>query len=187
MDLAQTVRLVRRACQNDRISGAGPRQAMVFQAPVLLRRSVAANIDFVLRRHGLHRGRRRERVADLLREGGLVAKATHPARRLSRADAQRLAVLRAVATDPLTLFLDDPTKGLDAASTLAIEALIQHASAQGARVIMASHDMSQARRLGRDIVLMRGGRVIDQGRAEDLLDRPVTAAGPVILGGLYGS
>lgn len=142
------------------------RQAMVFQRPVLLRRSVAANLDFVLRRRGLSRSARRERIADLLATGGLSGRERQWARSLSGGEAQRLAILRALATEPDVLFLDEPTSALDPGAAQAIEALVMRASAQGVRIVMVTHDIGQARRLARDVVVMIGGQVAEHGDVE---------------------
>lgn len=159
------------------------RQAMVFQKPVLLRRSVAANLDYVLRRKGLTRAARRARVAELLAEGGLSDKARQNARSLSGGEAQRLAILRAFATEAEILFLDEPTSALDPASTQAIEALIQSAARRGVRIVMVSHDIGQARRLAEDVVLMQQGRVVEQAPAAGFFDAPQTQVARRFLAG----
>ncbi|SDC95137.1 ATP-binding cassette domain-containing protein [Ruegeria marina] len=146
------------------------RQAMVFQRPVLLRRSVAANLDFVLRRQGLPRAVRRERIAELLETGGLSGRERQWARSLSGGEAQRLAILRALATEPDVLFLDEPTSALDPGATQAIEALVKQASAKGVRIVMVTHDIGQARRLARDVVVMIGGRIAEHGDALHVFD-----------------
>lgn len=159
------------------------RQGMVFQTPVLLRRSVAANLDFVLRRQPLSRRARKDRIAVLLAEGGLAGKARQSARSLSGGEAQRLAILRALACTPDILFLDEPTSALDPAATQRIETLIQAASDRGVRIVMVSHDIGQARRLGHDVVLMQGGRVAEHAPAATFFDSPATAAGRAYLSG----
>lgn len=159
------------------------RQAMVFQKPVLLRRSVAANVDFVLRRKGLTRATRRARIAELLDQGGLSAKARQTARSLSGGEAQRLSILRALATEPEVLFLDEPTSALDPAATQSIEALVLRASEQGIRIVMVTHDIGQARRLAEDVVIMHGGRVAEHGAAAQVFDAPRTKATRYFLAG----
>lgn len=170
--------LIRADCGEIRQDGEllGPaqlsHQAMVFQKPVLLRRSVGANLAYVLRRAGLARGARRERIAALLREGGLLAKARQNARSLSGGEAQRLAILRALACEPAILFLDEPTSALDPAATQAIEALILAAARRGTRIVMVTHDIGQARRLGADIVLMHRGQVAEHSATETFFSAP---------------
>lgn len=159
------------------------RQAMVFQKPVLLRRSVAANLDYVLRRKGLARSVRRARVAELLAEGGLSDKARQNARSLSGGEAQRLAILRAFATEAEILFLDEPTSALDPASTHAIERLILSAARRGVRIVMVTHDIGQARRLAEDVVLMQQGRVVEQAPAARFFEAPETLVARRFLAG----
>ena len=98
-------------------------QALVFQTPVLLRRTAAANVRFVLKARGLAL----DRVADMLDLVGLGEKAETAARRLSGGERQRLAIALAMATDPRLLFLDEPTASLDPASVLAIEKIVGEA------------------------------------------------------------
>ncbi|MCA0928697.1 ATP-binding cassette domain-containing protein [Ruegeria profundi] len=161
------------------------RQGMVFQQPVLLRRSVAANLDFVLKRRGLPRSERKTRIQDLLTEGGLDGKARQSARSLSGGEAQRLAILRALALNPETLFLDEPTSALDPSATQMIERMVQRASSRGVRIVMVTHDIGQARRLAADIVMMQGGRVVEHGAAQQVLDTPKSdAARRYLAGGL---
>lgn len=160
------------------------RQAMVFQTPVLLRRSVAANLDYVLRRQRLGRAERWARIADLLDEGGLAGKARQPARSLSGGEAQRLAILRALACAPDILFLDEPTSALDPGATQAIETMIRTAAARGTRIVMVTHDIGQARRLGHDIVLMQGGKIAEHSLAHDFFDAPETRAAKRFLSGV---
>ncbi|MBO9446134.1 ATP-binding cassette domain-containing protein [Ruegeria sp. R14_0] len=159
------------------------RQAMVFQQPVLLRRSVSANLDFVLKRRGLHRSARKVRIAELLAEGGLEGKARQSARSLSGGEAQRLAILRALALDPDTLFLDEPTSALDPSATQMIEGMVLRASGRGVRIVMVTHDIGQARRLAADIVMMHGGHVVEHGDARQVLDAPKSEASRRYLAG----
>ncbi|WP_271946562.1 ATP-binding cassette domain-containing protein [Ruegeria faecimaris] len=161
------------------------RQAMVFQRPVLLRRSVSANLDFVLKRQGMSRAIRKSRIDELLAEGGLEGKARQSARSLSGGEAQRLAILRALALDPETLFLDEPTSSLDPGATQMIERMILRASNRGVRIVMVSHDIGQARRLATDIVMMQAGHVVEHGAAKQVLDAPTSdAARRFVAGGL---
>ena len=156
------------------------RQAMVFQKPVLLRRSVAANIDFVL---GLKGSVDRPRRDDLLLQANLLDKASQPARALSGGEQQRLSLIRALASDPQVLFLDEPTASLDPSSTLAIETAITTASARGVKVILVTHDTGQARRLANDVVFIHRGRVAEHSGADAFFDRPDSAVARDYLAG----
>jgi len=163
-----------------RVSGArtrtGGTQSMVFQRPVMLRRSVRANLRFALRARGL-RGRDRERAIDeALTLCRLHAQADQPARSLSGGEQQRLAIARALVPRPTLLFLDEPTASLDPAATAAVEALIEEARARHVTPVLVTHDVHQARRLADDVIFLCGGRIVDRGRAAQVLDRPRSAA-----------
>jgi tungstate transport system ATP-binding protein len=160
-----------------------PRQAMVFQRPVILRRSVAGNLDFVLRRQGLSRPERAQRRAELLSLGNLTGRERQPARTLSFGEQQRLALLRALATDPEILFLDEPTSSLDPAATAAIEEVLSRVAAAGTKIVMVTHDVSQARRLASEILFLSHGRLIEQCPAETFFARPASDAARVYLSG----
>ena len=155
------------------------RQALVFQKPVLLRRSVAANIDFVLKARG-KTGDRRDALLDHV---GLAHKAGQPARLLSGGEAQRLALARALATDPEVLFLDEPTASLDPASVLAIEAIVGAALARGTRIVFVTHDIGQARRMADDVVFLHRGRVAEHSPADMFFPEPQSAAARDYLNG----
>jgi len=155
------------------------RQALVFQKPVLLRRSVAANIDFVLKARGKDGARRNA----LLDHVGLAHKALQPARLLSGGEAQRLALARALATEPEVLFLDEPTASLDPASVLAIERIVSEARTRGTRIIFVTHDTGQARRMADDVVFLHQGRVAEHSLAADFFPEPKSEAARDYLNG----
>jgi tungstate transport system ATP-binding protein len=135
---------------------APERSAMVFQRPVMLRRSVRANVEYVSRAN-----------ADaMLARVGLTALADRPARRLSGGEQQRLALARALAREPEVLFLDEPTASLDPAATAMVEEIVADATARGIKVVMATHDLGQARRLAGDIVFLARGRVVEHAPAK---------------------
>lgn len=159
------------------------RQAMVFQRPVVLRRSVRANIDYALAAQGVGRRERAGRVDELLRMGELAGKARQPARTLSSGEQQRLALVRAIAAEPELLFLDEPTSSLDPAATQMIEALIQSAVAGGTKIVMVTHDIGQARRLGGEILFMHRGKVVEQTPCQTFIEAPVSHAARAFLAG----
>jgi tungstate transport system ATP-binding protein len=156
------------------------RQAMVFQTPVLLRRSVAANIDFVL---NLHDGRNLQSSEEILHMAGLADKARQPARLLSGGERQRLAIARALATNPDVLFLDEPTASLDPASTLAIEEIVGQARDRGVKIIFITHDVGQARRLGDEVIFMHHGAIVEQAPATRFFDSPESSEARDYLAG----
>jgi tungstate transport system ATP-binding protein len=147
------------------------RQALLFQKPVLLRRSVLANLEFVLKSRGLPK----HLCATLLDHVGLTHKANQPARLLSGGEAQRLALARALATDPDILLLDEPTASLDPASVNRIEQIVQLAIARGTRVLFVTHDIGQARRMADDVVFLHQGQVTEHAAATQFFPMPKTA------------
>lgn len=154
------------------------RQALVFQKPVLLRRSVAANLDFVLR--GKDIPARRKALLDHV---GLGDHADQPARLMSAGEQQRLALARALATDPQVLFLDEPTASLDPASVLQIEGVVRQAAAKGTRIVFISHDIGQARRLADEVVFLANGRLAEHRPAEAFFASPASEAARAYLAG----
>ena len=152
------------------------RQALVFQRPVLLRRSAAANLAYALKAQGFAGAEKARRLALGLERAGLSALAGRPARLLSGGEQQRLAVARALAHDPEVLLLDEPTASLDPASALAIEGLIVAARAAGTKVILVTHDLAQARRLAEEVVFLYRGRVEARAPAADFFATPPSEA-----------
>ncbi len=148
-------------------------QAFVPQSPVLLRRSVAANLRFALTlRHGHDIG---ARIEALLALADLAHKAGQPARTLSGGEQQRLALARALATDPKVLFLDEVSASLDPANTLAIETVIRRVSEDGTRVLVVSHDLGQGKRLADDVVFLHRGRIAEHSQAAAFFKQPASA------------
>ena len=146
--------------------GLQKHQAMVFQRPVLLRRSVMENVAFALRARGTDRNQSRDIAGHWLERAGLGDLADAPARRLSGGEQQRLAMVRALACDPKLIFLDEPCANLDPRASVQIEHLIKSAVASGVKVIMVTHDQAQARRLGGEFILMHQGQIVAQALRE---------------------
>ncbi|MFQ6018745.1 MAG: phosphate ABC transporter ATP-binding protein [Kiloniellaceae bacterium] len=148
------------------------RQAMVFQQPVLLRRSAAANVAYPLSLRGLPRRARKARVEEALERAGLSALAGRPARVLSGGEQQRLAIARAWVSRPEILFLDEPTSNLDPAATRAVEELIRAIHEAGTKIVMATHDLGQARRLADEVLFLHRGRLLECRAAAAFFSRP---------------
>jgi tungstate transport system ATP-binding protein len=159
------------------------RQAMVFQRPVLLRRSALCNLRHALRTRGLSRHEQRRRAEEVLDKAQLTAIAHTPARLLSGGEQQRLALARALSLAPEVLFLDEPTANLDPASTVAIERLIQDAHEHGTKIVLVTHDAGQARRLADEIVFMCDGRLEDHAPSERFFDQPGSSRARAFLEG----
>jgi tungstate transport system ATP-binding protein len=152
-----------------------PGQAMVFQRPVLLRRSAAANIAYALDLAGVRGSDADRRVAAALNEVGLLDVAERPARVLSGGEQQRLALARAWALEPDVLFLDEPTASLDPGATRAVESIVRDIHARGTTIVMSTHNLAQAKRLAGDVLFMNRGRVVERAPAADFFRMPASA------------
>ena len=150
------------------------RRALMFQRPVMLRRSTAGNLRYALAAAGVPRIERGKRCDELLALVGLSGLGERPARRLSGGEQQRLALARALAKQPAVLFLDEPTASLDPAATKAVEDVIRAITARGIKVVIATHDLGQARRLAGEVVLLHRGRVAESAPAEQFFSNPKT-------------
>ena len=164
--------------------GADPsrgRRAIVFQKPVMLRRSAASNVAYAL--NAIGRTADVATVTRLLDRVGLTALAGRPARRLSGGEQQRLALARALARDPDVLILDEPTASLDPAATKAVEDIVAAVSGAGVKVLMATHDRGQAQRLAGEIVFLAKGRLVEQSPAANFFKQPATPEARRFLAG----
>lgn len=150
-------------------------QAMVFQKPVLLRRSVIENLRYNLHVKKItNKTEQANLIEEALTRAGLKGHANNPARLLSGGEQQKLAMARALMTKPSILFLDEPTASLDPNSTLVIEDLIKEANEQGTKIILITHDIGQAKRLAEEILFLTGGKVCEQGKTLELINNPQT-------------
>jgi tungstate transport system ATP-binding protein len=161
-----------------------PRElALVFQKPVLLRRSARANLGHALATYGVPRRARPGRIDELLGLTELAALADAPARRLSGGEQQRLAMARALAARPRILLLDEPTASLDPQATAAIETLVRRAAGDGVKVVLVTHDRGQAARLARDVLFLHRGRLAEAAPARRFFEAPVSPAARSFLNG----
>jgi tungstate transport system ATP-binding protein len=161
------------------------RQAMVFQRPVMLRRTALANVVYALKVAGVGTADRLRRAREALAEVGLTQLAERPARVLSGGEQQRLALARAWALHPEVLFLDEPTANLDPGATREIEAVIRAFDASGTKIVMSTHSLGQARRLGDEVIYLHQGRVAERAPIEKFFPVPSTMeAGAFVKGEL---
>jgi tungstate transport system ATP-binding protein len=162
------------------VSWRGPRngrgrQAMVFQRPVMLRRSALANIAYGLKLSGVPPRERDLRARDVLEAVGLADIASRPARVLSGGEQQRIALARAWALGPEVLFLDEPTANLDPGAVREVESLIGQIRAGGTKIVMTTHNLGQAKRLGDEILFLSQGRLVERTPVGQFFAKPASA------------
>jgi tungstate transport system ATP-binding protein len=122
-------------------------------------------------------------MEELLGLGRLEDLADRPARVLSGGEKQRVAMVRALASQPAILLLDEPTASLDPQATAMIEELITDAAARDIKVLIVTHEQGQARRLADDVVFMHAGSVVEHCAAERFFDRPASEEARAYLAG----
>lgn len=160
-------------------------QAMVFQRPVMLRRSAIGNVLYALKAAGVPETEHAAIAREALESVGLMHLAHRPARVLSGGEQQRLALARAWALHPEVLFLDEPTASLDPGAAREIETVIRAFDAAGTKVVMATHNLGQARRLGDEVLFLHQGRVAETAPIDRFFSHPAsTEAGAFIKGEL---
>jgi tungstate transport system ATP-binding protein len=159
------------------------RQAMVFQRPVMLRRSALANVIYALELAGVPAASREVQALQALDEVGLRPLAHRPARVLSGGEQQRLALARAWALHPEVLFLDEPTASLDPGATREIETVIKAFDAAGTKIVMATHNLGQARRVGDEVIYLHAGRVAERAPVDEFFRCPASAEAAAFIKG----
>ena len=147
-------------------------QSMVFQRPVMLRRSARDNVLFAMRACNVPHDEVDDRLDQALSNAKLKEIAERPARKLSGGEQQRLALARCLALQPEVLFLDEPTAHLDPVSISHVEELIMLLAKQGCQIVMVTHDLAQARRLGDYTLFMHDGRVEEFAETEVFFNQP---------------
>ena len=157
------------------------RVAMVFQQPNPFPMSIFDNVAYAIRVQNRRRGaRNRDRelepqVVDALRRAGLYDEVAgdldRPALRLSGGQQQRLCIARALAVRPEVLLMDEPCSALDPRSTAVIEQLIGELRRDLA-IVIVTHNMQQARRVGDKVAFMYLGDLVEYGPAEQIFDAP---------------
>ena len=154
---------------------------MIFQRPLMVSGSVRDNVAFGLRVRGQHDPRR---VDDLLTRFDLMHLARREARLVSGGEMQRLALARALASRPHVLLLDEPAASLDPGHAAVVEGIIRDTHREdGTTIVLATHNLGQARRLAQRVGVLVGGRLIEIGETQDVFDRPRNALTAAYLRG----
>ncbi len=148
------------------------RMSLVFQKPSMFNVSVEKNVSYGLRIRGISGPLIRDRVRSALRDVGLSGYEKRRAFSLSGGEAQRVALARALVTEPELLLLDEATANLDPRTAETIEDLIRRAREDGISVVMATHDLDQARHLADEVAVLIGGELVQVGSPEEIFERP---------------
>ena len=151
------------------------KQKMVFQKPVLLRRSARDYFEF------LCPGLDDITVENWFQKAKLGPRMTTPARQLSGGESQKLALIGALASQPDLLFLDEPTAHLDFESISFIESQITAARKSGTTIVMTSHNRVQAERLAEHVIFMENGKIVETASAKTFFSSPQTKAAKTYL------
>jgi tungstate transport system ATP-binding protein len=147
------------------------RVTTVFQRPLLLKRSVQANVGYGLRLR--REPNEQARVAEALRRVGLLGLARQKATTLSGGEAQRVALARAMALDTDVLLLDEPTANLDPYNVGVIEEIIRELNRERATtMVLVTHNVFQARRLANRVGLLLDGELIEVTDVEAFFEAP---------------
>jgi len=169
---AATLRAVRR------------RVGMVFQSFHLFPHLTAlANVTEAPERVlGLSAGEARRRASALLERVGLGGHADAYPQTLSGGQQQRVAIARALAMEPDVLLLDEPTSALDPRLVGEVLSVVADLAQAGQTMVIVTHEIAFARRVSGRVVVLVGGRIVEQGRPDEVLDRPRTAETRALLG-----
>jgi tungstate transport system ATP-binding protein len=157
------------------------RVTTVFQRPIVLSRSVRANLAYGLRVRGV--AARPGEIDHLLDGLGLTPLAHSPARTLSGGEIQRVSFARALAFDPEVLLLDEPTANLDPRNVRLVEDMIRERQSQGVTMVLATHQIFQARRLAHRTALLLDGQIVETAPTAELLDHPADPRTKAFLSG----
>jgi tungstate transport system ATP-binding protein len=145
----------------------------VFQTPVLLNRSVAANVGYGLKVRGQDKKIVEQAVTETLERVGLIKLAHQSARTLSGGEAQRVALARALVIQPTVLLLDEPTANLDPYNVKLIEDIVAEENRQrGTTVVLVTHNVFQAKRLADRTSLLLEGRLVEIAATPTFFETP---------------
>lgn len=162
---------------------ARKKQAYVFQSPIMMRRRVVESISFPLILHGVDKKKARNMAIEWAERVGLGHVLQSWAPMLSGGEKQKLALARALIYQPDILFLDEPCANLDGRATREIEEILKSSQHAGTRIVMATHDMGQARRLATEVVFIYDGMVHEKSDAQSFFDAPSTRKAKAFING----
>ena len=136
--------------------------SIMMQKPSFLRRTTQQNIKFILE---LNRDKSNLSSLDVLERFDLLSQKNILASKLSGGEKQRLSLALAISTNAQILLLDEPTANADPYTTFKIEQIIKEEAIAGKKIILVTHNIPQAKRLGQDIVFIHEGKVLEHQKA----------------------
>jgi tungstate transport system ATP-binding protein len=144
---------------------------MLFQRPLLLSRSVYANVAYGLRLRGQRNGR--AQIDNALERVSMTPLAESHPRTLSGGEAQRVAIARALVLEPRVLLFDEPTANLDPYNVRIIEKLVKEQNRDyGTTIVLVTHDIFQAKRLATRVGLLVNGELLEVAPADEFFNAP---------------
>ncbi|MFH8897142.1 amino acid ABC transporter ATP-binding protein [Streptomyces coeruleorubidus] len=149
---------------------------MVFQRFHLFPHLTAVeNVVLAQRKAGVPEAQALERAVALLRRVGVAHRALAQPEQLSGGEQQRVAIARALALRPEVLLFDEPTSSLDPEATREVLSVMRELAADGMTMLLVTHELPFAREVADHVVFVDGGRIVEEGRPEDVLDTPAEA------------
>ena len=136
--------------------------SIMMQKPTFLRRTTQQNIQFIL---DLNKNKTRMSFLEVLERFDLVPQKNILANKLSGGEKQRLSLALAISINSKILLLDEPTANADPLTTFRIEKIIKEEASAGKKIILVTHSIAQAKRLGQDLIFINNGKVLEQNKA----------------------
>jgi tungstate transport system ATP-binding protein len=145
---------------------------LVFQKTVMFTMNVYDNLAYGLRIRKVSRGEIAKQVPEALASVRLSGFEKRRAKKLSGGEQQRIALARAFLLDPKILLLDEPTANLDPNSATIVEKAIFGQKSEGRIIVMATHNLNQARRLSDEIIHIHNGEIVEVAKTEEFFESP---------------
>jgi tungstate transport system ATP-binding protein len=145
---------------------------LVFQKTIMFTMNVYDNLAYGLKIRMVPKEEIAKRIPEALQAVRLSGFEKRRAKKLSGGEQQRIALARAFLLDPSVLFLDEPTANLDPNSATIIEKAIIDKKNSQRIIVMATHNLNQARRMADEIVHIHNGEIVEVAKTEDFFENP---------------